>query len=64
MLKNFLNKRRNRQQLELLKKAELTPNQEEYFRVLNLLDPSPRMRKNIAAAKEDLKIHNATNEIS
>lgn len=33
----------------------LTPNQEEYFRILESLEPSEDLRRSIEAAKDDLR---------
>jgi hypothetical protein len=43
--------------------TDLTPNQEEYFRILETLHPSPRMQRHIEAAKEDLRVENQQDQV-
>jgi hypothetical protein len=40
--------------------GELTPNQEDYFRILERMDISDEFRRNIEITKDELRAENAT----
>lgn len=43
--------------------SDLTPRQEQYFDILESLDPSPELQRSIELAKEDLRRANGDNVV-